>query len=422
MTNAEMSVIGSMLIDADCIDSVAAILDADDFSTDSGKMVFDAIKSAWIENGKIDPIVISRKYENVENAEQLMIDSMAVTITSANAEEYARIVRDDSTKRMAVAVADRIALGYDLSACLLELSELEKRKSTKKVVGGIEWADKFAMTLERNMADPDSAFCKTGYQQLDDVLGGGLVKGGVYIIGARPGMGKTTFAINIAEKVAKRQKPVVFISLEMSPHQIMCKRTAIDSGIKYQRILTGNIDEDEKMNVFVSLNELSQRPFFVNTSFSMTVSDIGKIAKQCKGCELLVVDYFGLITTNENIVSRYEAYSEISRQLKELAGNLNIPILCLAQLNREVEKGNGRKNKKPNLSDLRDTGSLEQDADSVIFLHRDGYYDEGNVDEEINVVVKKNRHGDCGEVQMKWFGQYGQICAIDKTRNEEVPF
>lgn len=420
MTNAELDVIGSMLIDDRCIEDIMTELTADDFGDEIGKSIFDAICGAWLNDGAIDPVIVAQRCGDKEKASQLMIDAMELVTTSANAIEYAKIVKADSLHRRASETADKIALGYPLNECLMELQDIASGVQDRGMTGGAEWRETFAKQLAEHIADPDSAFCKTGYEDFDKMLGGGMVKGGLYILGARPGMGKTTFAINIAEKIAKRGQKVMLVSLEMSPHQIMCKRLSLDSDVQYKRILYGNINEIEQNSVAKSLDTLASRPFYTNTGFSLTVADIGNLAKRCKGCECLVVDYFGLISSPDEQGSRYEVYSIISRQLKQLAGTLNIPILCLAQLNREVEK-NGRK-KKPQLSDLRDTGSLEQDADAVVFLHRDSYYNEDGDECEIDIIIRKNRHGDCGEIKMQWFGQTGQICQFSTRREEEIPF
>lgn len=420
MTNAELDVIGSMLIDDACIEDIAKELTADDFSDETGKSIFSAIVNAWLCGGAIDPVIIAERCTDKQRAADIMLNAMDIVTTTANAMEYAAIVKADGLQRRAAQIAEKISFGYPLNECLMELQDIASGVQDRGLTGGAEWRDTFAKQLAEHIADPDSAFCKTGYEDFDKMLGGGMVKGGLYILGARPGMGKTTFAINIAEKIAKRGQKVMLVSLEMSPHQIMCKRLSLDSDVQYKRILYGNINEIEQNSVAKSLDTLASRPFYTNTGFSLTVADIGNLAKRCKGCECLVVDYFGLISSPDEQGSRYEVYSIISRQLKQLAGTLNIPILCLAQLNREVEK-NGRK-KKPQLSDLRDTGSLEQDADAVVFLHRDSYYNEDGDECEIDIIIRKNRHGDCGEIKMQWFGQTGQICQFSTRREEEIPF
>lgn len=415
----EYGVIGSMLIAEDCIESVTEVIDAYDFSSEICGTVFQAIVDKWRNGEKVDQILVGDGFGF--NIQKFINECVDVTPTPYNAVEYAKLIKEKSIERKISDVAARIYGGDDPQECAMELAELSQGLSKNEIVKGDAWADGFLKHLAKNIESPDSAYCRTGFSQLDNLLGGGLVKGGLYILGARPGMGKTTVALNIAENVVSRGAKVLFVSLEMSSHQIMCKRVSVDCNIPYKQILTGKVNDCEYQKIIKSVGRLKDKPFVTNSNFTMNVQDIITMAKRERNCELVVVDYFGLINSPDNGKggSRYEIYSDISRQLKQAAGMLNIPILCLAQLNREVEKG--RQNKKPQLSDLRDTGSLEQDADSVIFLHRDGYYAESQdvKDENIEIIVKKNRHGDCGSVNMYWFGEYGQICAIDSTYNDE---
>lgn len=422
MLEAEYSVIGSMLIDDACIGPMVEVLTEDDFTSDRCKDAFRVIAKRWATGESVDLVVVGAEIGG-EDVGQFLIGCMDTTPTAANADEYAAILKADTKKRKMAEVADRLAYGEDPALCIADLNEIAK-EGTHGTIKGDAWHDQFVEMFNKNREDPDSAFCRTGFQQLDETLGGGMVKGGLYILGARPGMGKTTVAINIAEKIAERGSKVLFVSLEMSPHQIMCKRASMVARVPYKKILTGRVNSIEYDAVIQKIGEISQRPFITNTDFSLTVADIANLARKERGLSCVIVDYFGLITSNDNGKggSRYEIYSDISRQLKQLAGTLNLPILCLAQLNREVEKG--RRDKRPQLSDLRDTGSLEQDADSVIFLHRDGYYNE-NIDikdEVLEIIVKKNRHGDNGTVKMYWFGHYGQICPIEEKREEAPPF
>ena len=419
LLSCENGVIGAIFIDNDCIDKIAQIIKADDFESSTCAKVFGDIVSRWQNGEKVDPVLVADKYDPA--MKKFIAECMEQAAIGDNAELYAKTVRERSVKRQIQEVADEISVGGDPQVCATKILELSQELFTNEIIKGDKWANDFLATLAKNVADPDSAYCKTGFSQLDNLLGGGLVKGGLYILGARPGMGKTTVALNIAENVVNRGAKVLFISLEMSSHQIMCKRVSLDCNIPYKKILTGRVTDEDYQSVVEAVERLRQKKFATNATFSMTVQDIMMMAKKERDCDLLVVDYFGLINSPESGKggSRYEIYSDISRQLKQTAGILNIPVLCLAQLNREVEKG--RKDKRPILSDLRDTGSLEQDADSVIFLHRDGYYEENKEvkDEDIEVIVKKNRHGDCGTVKMYWYGEYGQICAYDNYHYDD---
>lgn len=422
MIQAEQSVIGSMLLDESCVDSVLNKLNPGAFQNEIARTVFEVIAQLRFERKPIDAVIVASCFGGSDRIKQFLLDCMTLTPTASNVMEYADIVLDEARRRKVRDIASRLLDGDDAGQCAADLIAVDSGK-TKETVSGQEWANSFANAMMQNINDPDCAFCKTGFRDIDNVLGGGLIKGGVYIVGARPGMGKTTFALNIAENIVKRNQTVLFISLEMSPFQIMCKRISMVGSVLYNHVLTGKLDKDEQSKAFQTLERIQNRPFVTNTEFALTVSDIGNIARRVQDCACVIVDYFGLITSPDNGKggSRYEIYSDISRQLKQLAGTLNVPILCLAQLNREVERG--RADKKPQLADLRDTGSLEQDADAVIFLHRDGYYNRDDDDEDrqktIDIIVRKNRHGDCGEVQMAWFGKYGEIFEIEKGK---LPF
>ena len=249
-----------------------------------------------------------------------------------------------------------------------------------------------------------------------------MFRAGLYIIGARPGMGKTTLAINVAENIARRGKNILFISLEMSDTQIMCKRIAADTGVSYTAIMSGRMTEEEKERTWESAKRLTERGLFVNRKAGLTVGDIGLLAQKVKGVDVVMIDYLGLIRPSNGTGSRYEDYTNISGELKQLAMKLNIPIVALSQLNRANTQ---RESKRPGLADLRDTGAIEQDADSVILLHREEYYKreqgEKNPDaEQIELIIAKNRHGNTGTVNMTWEGKCGRIGSIDYFREEPV--
>ena len=277
--------------------------------------------------------------------------------------------------------------------------------------------------------NPDYAYCRTGFPLLDKKLGGGMFKQGLYIVGARPGMGKTTLGINIADNIAKAGKLVLFISLEMSRTQIMSKRIAREGGINYTLLMAGGLSDNGKQAAQDAVEVLKGRPFLLTDKSGLTAADIGQMARQVSGLGAVVIDYFGLIKATEEDAPkpRYEQMTDISADLKALAKRLKIPMLVLCQLNRE--NMNRGKDKSPTLSDLRDTGAIEQDADAVILLHRPEYYSDETKTanyapperENINLIVAKNRHGETGTVTMQWRGRTGEIHEFDKV-HEEIPF
>jgi replicative DNA helicase len=228
-------------------------------------------------------------------------------------------------------------------------------------------------------------------------------------------MGKTTFALAVAENMAE-QGPVLFVSLEMSNAQIAAKRVARESGLSATTLLMGKPTDVERQRANEAVEKLKKSQMHVNRKTYATVADIASMARKIKGIRCIVIDYFGLIRPETQAKSRYEAYTDISWKLKSLARQLDIPILCLAQLNRE---NMGRKGNKPALSDLRDTGALEQDADGVLFLHREDYYEDADVKQldpwepvPLEIIVAKNRHGGTGVCEAAFYMGAGRIVPI----------
>lgn len=417
--NAEFALIGSMLIDESCLAAMLEKMSAEDFESLKCSDTFSAMADLSGRGVPVDPVTLSNELGG--SSADFLLECMEITPTAANADAYAEIIKRNRFAREVQGVASGLAMAEDLgevAKAIRELSEIADRGNAHDVIGGTNWASQFAEEQARIIADPESAFCKTGYSGLDSVLGGGMFNGGLYVLGARPGMGKTTFAINVAEKVSGCGRPVLFVSLEMSARQIMCKRIAIEGLIPYRELMSGKMSMESQREMRRCLERIQNRPFYTNERFGLTVNDIATLARRVNGCKLIVVDYFGLISVDGGARERYEDYTAISGQLKQLACQLNLPILCLAQLNRENNK---RKDKRPTLTDLRDTGAIEQDADAVLFLNRGSYYDSGTKPESepIEVIVAKNRHGETGTVEMMWNGTLGAIAQYE-TRYEET--
>ena len=231
----------------------------------------------------------------------------------------------------------------------------------------------------------------------------------VLIVGL-PGMGKTTFGLAVADQVAQQNGPVLFVSLEMDEEQLAAKRLARAAGISYDALMMGNLGDEERARAAEWSSKVSQIPVYTNRKPRATVDDIANMARKVKGLKLLVVDYFGLIRTEERAKNRYEAMTEVSGQLKALARKLKVPLLCLAQINRENAQ---RQDKRPQLSDLRDTGALEQDADGVIFLHCNSYYNQERPDpwepDYMQIILAKNRHASTGTCDAAFYRAVGRI-------------
>lgn len=436
LTN-QYAVIGSVMISPECLSAARQIVSADDFSDPVCKAAFETACQIEDEGGVVDPMVIADKVSAAtgkDDAVNLLGEMMKITPTANNVEEYCKLVKKDARaeriRRITEEASAALDTGSDPSEVIANIQQQmqaeaetqEGVKDSRKAVS--DFSDYF--TLVHN--DPDAAYCSTGYKSVDNVLGGGMFRSGLYIVGARPGMGKTTLAINIAENIVKSGKRILFCSLEMSDHQITAKRIALTSGCNYTGLMNGKLSDGMIRKAFDAVSVLHEETFDLCDRSDLKVSDIYVMAKQIRDLECIMVDYLGLLSPEnpEQYVSRYEAVTEISKNLKALAKRLNIPVIALAQLNRENTK---TKDKAPQLQDLRDAGSIEQDADCVIMLHRPNYYNgENKTIEDIMLIIEKNRHGMTDTVTMQWNGSTGQIIDMPQTArviqssNDEMPF
>ena len=250
----------------------------------------------------------------------------------------------------------------------------------------------------------------TGYPGLDTLLGGGMLHQGLYILAARPGCGKTTLGLKLAEHAAK-SGACLFFSLEMSAEQITARRIAAESGLSIGQLMVGRgLNDDEQAKLANAASALSERDFQLNRAPGASVADIAQAAHLTKNLRLVVVDYLGLVRSDERGLSIYERVTKNSAALKALARSLNVPVLCLCQLNRAAEQ---RTDKTPSMADLRDSGAIEQDADAVILLHRPAMYEPGQPksweSQTLTAIVAKNRHGNIGKLDFDFWGSSGII-------------
>jgi replicative DNA helicase len=254
-------------------------------------------------------------------------------------------------------------------------------------------------------------FVPSGFAVLDEILGGGFIKGGLYIIGARPAVGKSSFAVNLADTI---KGSVLFVSLEMGDELITAKRCARITGIPSGYILNGKLSEAQWEKIGIATSYLHRSAVYINSRFDLTVDQIQGLAQSIPDIQAIIIDYLGLIRPATQGGSTYENVSQISRDLKRLALSLNVPVVCLSQLSRTVE---GREDKRPRLSDLRDSGAIEQDADAVMFLYREDYYrGAGGASSAVQLNVAKNRHGSCGTSE---FTFYRAISAFKEVEQSE---
>ena len=436
--NSESAVIGSICVDAACFPIAERLLTVADFLDPMAARAFNAALTLADDCKPIDPVAIAEALGN--GGVEYIANCMKSVPSAANIELYCEGVLNNSKRRMMQDIADRLTdNSYDLSADPDDVldslrGEIDSVKSNSaSVITAAQSIDDWKAYYQRVKDNPEYAFCKTGFYDLDKQLGGGMFRQGMYVVGARPGMGKTTLALNIAENIASADKPVLFVSLEMSRVQIISKRIAMASLLSYTDIMTGRLRDYELKTADSILDRVITRPFAMTDKSSMTAAEILRAAKQVDGLQAVVVDYLGLVRPSEEAQKkpRYEQITEISADLKAMAKSLDVPVLVLAQLNRE---STNRAGSRPQLTDLRDSGAIEQDAEAVVLLHRKDYYEAVKDDytapeiEEIELIVAKNRHANTGVVKLAWHGKTGKIGEFDTQHDEpttsadELPF
>lgn len=418
---AENAVLGSILIDPRVMPIVEATLCPEDFSSELNREIFRAAIALDRGGQPVDAVLIQKTIGGTELTNDYILGLMDATPTAANVEEYIPLVREASQRRLALELCHRTTQRVEgqesVEDILVELAnEADKllQDGTSRSIYTTQ--DCISRFYDHRMAvdqDPAKAFVSTGYSQLNAVLGGGMINGGVYVLAARPGMGKTTMGLNIAENVAKNGS-VLFVSLEMDDKQVTAKRIARASGIPYNKLMMDKLTDPEYLKMTAAMEDLQKSSVDMNVKGTMTIDEIMSLTRKVKDLRLVVIDYFGLIDPGQKgKAGRVEYTTEISGKIKQMAKKLGVPILLLSQLNREVEK---RAEKRPQLSDLRETGALEQDADAVIFLHRPAYYGDRTQlrpwdPEDLEVIVAKNRHGAVGECKMVCFMGVNKIAS-----------
>lgn len=417
--DAENAVAGSILIDSRAFDAVSDILSPDSFQSELCRSIYQAAQILSAAGQPIDPVAVSKclRENGKQISNQTICELMEITPTAANVEYYAGIVLDSAKRRGLRDIAERILEDDStptddvLSSVAEDVSVLVGSAVGNRCVTSLDMMRGFYDDLVAREAGKKN-FVSSGFPKLDKVLGGGFLNGGLYIIAARPGMGKTTVALNLADNFPG---DVLFVSLEMAENQITAKRLARETGIPSNRLLLGSrLRDDEYICICTATAKLSNSGVFVNRKMGVTVPEISVMARSIHNLSAVVVDYLGLIQ-HKGAGSRYEAITEISGALKRLAISLNVPVIALAQLNRAAET---RQEKRPSLADLRDSGAIEQDADGVMLLYRQDYYTKPDeppqscVPSLIECEIAKNRHAATGKV---FFNGYLSVSRISEA-------
>ena len=419
--DAEQAVLGSMLIDSRCIPDIIGLLKPEDFFLKQNQEIYETIYTMFNFSQTIDPVTVldSMKERGVwqENSRDYVLQLMEITPTAANAVQYAGIVRDKALLRNLSAAASEITeMVYAEVGSTSEILEAAEKKIFNLRKGergdslehiGTVLHRVFDRLAELAQSDSDIPGLSTGLIDLDHKING-LNPSDLLLIAARPAMGKTSFALNIALNVAKKYaKTVAFFSLEMSREQLAMRLISGESFVDSQKLMTGKLSEDEWNQLAMASASLSQTDIRVDDNPSITVAEMNAKCRRLDNLGLVLIDYLQLMNASgygKGGENRVTVVSEISRSLKIMAKDLNVPVICLSQLSRANES---RQDKRPILSDLRESGAIEQDADEVLFLYRDEYYNENTEDKNIaECIVAKNRHGETGTVKLQWLPQY----------------
>ena len=431
---AEQAVIGSMLIDSRCVADMLEMLKPDEFYLQQNKDIFSTIYSMFSFSMEIDPVTVLDQMKQAgvyeeEKTRDYLLQILDVTPTAANAKQYAQIVADKSLLRQvaqaASDISEIVSQGVGSAQSILDSAEqkiyaIRNGRSSQDLehIGTI-LLSVYEQLAERAHSDSAIPGLSTGLRDLDSKING-LNKSDLLLIAARPGMGKSSIALNIALSVAKQyKKAVVIFNLEMSKEQLASRLLSNESFVDSQLLLTGKLSEEEWEKLGLAAASLSQTDIRIDDNPSITVTEMNAKCRRVDNLGLVIIDYLQLMTSatgkvNEN---RVTAVGEISRALKIMAKELNVPVICLSQLSRANES---RADKRPMLSDLRESGSIEQDADEVLFLYRDDYYNPDT--EEKNVaecIVAKNRHGETGTVKLQWLPQFTTFSDREWRHSEE---
>ena len=433
---AEQAVLGSMLIDPDCIKDVMDKLQPEDFYLRANRDIFETIYHMFIYSRPIDGVTVAGEMERNgvynDNTRDYLVQLMDVTPTSANVMEYVKIVLDKSLMRQVAAAAGSITAmvqeGNGDAGDMLESAEqkvyaIRRGRSAQNMVT-------VSMVLQdvmNHLAELTASGGKTlpglstGLSAVDAKING-LNKSDLLLLAARPGMGKTSMALNVALSAAKESgKTVAIFSLEMSREQLVTRLIASEGLVENTRLVTGNLRESDWQRIAEAASSLSRMDIRIDDNPLLTVADMNAKCRRLENLGLVVIDYLQLMTSaggkgysGEN---RQQAVSDISRMLKIMAKELQVPVLCLSQLSRANEK---RDDKRPMLSDLRESGAIEQDADIVLFLYRDDYYNSDS--EKRNVaecIVAKNRHGETGKVELRWMPEDTAFGTLENRYDDE---
>lgn len=426
---AEQSVLGSILIDPECFPEIASMLKSDDFYLESHAAIYLAMQDLFLQSRTIDVVTLidalvkNGVYGTGDEGRKYIKIIAEIVPSAANVKDYAKIVRDKNILRRLIGVCSEISdtayseqddvthLLDSAEQAIFAIAENNETKGFTHIREAILANYEHIKLLKTDKAA--AAGQPTGFSDLDKVLVG-MGPGDLILVGARPGMGKTSFTMNVATKVAQYSKKAVCVfSLEMSAEQLASRMLSSEALVDSYALRSGNLSNDDWEKLARASSMLSECEILIDDTAGMTVAGMKAKLRRVKNLGLVVIDYLQLMQSDRRIDSRVNEVAEISRNLKLLAKDLRVPIITCAQLSRGPES---RTDKRPMLSDLRDSGAIEQDADVVMFLYRDEYYDAADKKDGIQntaeIIVAKNRHGSTANVKMGWFGAFTKFTSL----------
>jgi replicative DNA helicase len=422
---AEVAVLGSIFLLPDVLDNVIQILRADDFYDDANRLMFEAILDTQAEGKKVDPVIIREKLKAKSKYDAIGgAGYFAKVVTSVNnaahAEYYAEIVRSKATlRKLIVASTDILSTAYEpdvvpkdaLSQAEQQIFNILDNRSSSTLKSMKDILDAFVDRLDARLQGVRlEGFVESGFSRMDEMTGG-FRENELLILAARPSMGKTAFAMNVAANVAIRQnQPTLFISLEMGSNELIDRLICSEARVNGHQLRNGSLSKAEQTKLSRTAGQIANAPFFVDDAPSRSVSEIAaagrRVKRQCDNkLGLIVIDYLQLVEPDNPNDPRQEQVAKIARRLKGMARELKVPILCLAQLNRQAEDS---RDHRPKLSHLRESGAIEQDADIVMFVHREEYYRKGDPEAlaelkgQAVIIIEKQRNGPTGDVELVW--------------------
>ena len=432
----EQAVLGSMLIDPECVKDVMDKLQPGDFYLRQNREIFEAIYSMFSYARPVDGITVAEELRkngtyDEQTTRRYLAELMEITPTSANVMEYVKIVRDKALLRgVAIAASEITAMvqeGIGTAADTLDAAEqkifaVRRGQSAQDMVPiSRVLPDVLERLGEMTESQDHMPGLSSGFSAVDAKITG-LNKSDLLLLAARPGMGKTSFALNIALNVARSsRKTVAIFSLEMSAEQLGTRILSGEALVENYRLRTGNLRETDWQKIAAAASVLNQLDIRVDDNPMLSAADMNAKCRRLDNLGLVVIDYLQLMTSagdkGNRGENRQQVVSDISRMMKIMAKELNVPVICLSQLSRANEK---RDDKRPMLSDLRESGAIEQDADIVMFLYRDDYYNEDSEKHNIaECIIAKNRHGETGKVELRWMPEYTQFATLDNRYDDE---